>query len=250
MVRDVPRELIRVLRIPIRHLRMFFAASSAAVLLLTACAPSPGLDPSPALQEQLEQLRRQQQEQADELQALRQQVQELRQAPRRTETVTAELPAPEPAVPSSPLIVEGPAEPPAVVAPDQAPTTQFTTAGSVADLEASASSYLTAFSSLAAGQWPEAERGFADFLNTFPEHRYAPNARYWLATAQLEQDKTTAAMSSLRRIIVNPRGTSRAPAALAQLARLYQQQQEPLRAAEVLEQLQRRFPDSPEAQRL
>ena len=226
---------------------------TAILLLLNACAPAPGLNPSPALQQQLDQLRQQQQDQAAELQALREQLKELQQPLSEPETAAATTPADELSPPEAvpPVVASpSPAEPAAPVASGEMPLAEFTTTREVADLAASASSYLTAFSSLAAGQWPAAERGFADFLETFPDHRYAPNARYWLATAQLAQDKTEAAMSSLRRIIVDPRGSARAPAALAQLARLYRQQGLQMQAEDVIEQLQRRFPDSPEAQRL
>ncbi len=108
--------------------------------------------------------------------------------------------------------------------------------------------YLAAFSNLAAGRLPAAESGFQGFLREFPDHQYSPNARYWLANAQLSQGKTNLAVTNLQQIIVNPNAQAKVPAALMQLAQIYRQEGQPIQADNVLEQLRNRYPESPEAQ--
>ncbi len=118
----------------------------------------------------------------------------------------------------------------------------------VAGIAASAASYLAAFSHLAAGQSLAAEAGFNTFLSNFPNHQYAPNARYWLANAQLAQGKTTLAQANLQQLATNPKAKAKVPAALLQLAQIYRQQDNLLQANNVLEQLRNHYPESPEAQ--
>lgn len=116
----------------------------------------------------------------------------------------------------------------------------------VTDLADSASSYLAAFSDLAAGRYALAETGFSSFLERFPDHQYASNARYWLASAQLSQQKLQPATTNLRQVIIS--GGDRAPAALALLAKTYRQQQMYEQAEDILDQLRTRYPNSSEAQ--
>jgi len=200
------------------------------VLLLTSCAPAPGLAPSGALKDQLHEIKLQQQEQATQLQQLQQQLGLLQQQLTGEDTISAQI--------------QGNLQ-----TPEQLPPSgQFIPNQEVVSIAASASTYLAAFSNLAAGQMSSAEVGFQDFLRNFPAHQYSPNARYWLATAQLSQGKTDLAIDNLHQIVVDPNAQTKAPAALTQLAQIYRQQGLPIQADNVLEQLRNRFPESPEAQ--
>ena len=212
-----------------------------SVLLLSSCIPTPGNAPSGALKEQLYKIKQQQQEQAAQIQQLRQQFAGLQRQLITEDGISAQLQS----TLKTPNQLEVPTVP-AIIAPVF--PGQFTVKQEVTNLAASASSYLAAFSNFAAGRLFSAEVGFQKFLDDFPNHQYSSNARYWLANAQLSQGKTEPAIANLRRIIDNPNAQTKAPAALMQLTQLYRQQGLPIQADDVLEQLRSRYPESPEAQ--
>ena len=205
-----------------------------SLLLLSACAPAPA-GPSTALRQQFENIIQQQQQQAEQLQTLQAQLAQLQgQIGSNTASATQLEPLPEPATASNSIV-------------DTAKTPVYVDS-EIGDLADSAATYLAAFSDLAAGRFAPAEAGFDLFLREYPDHQYAPNARYWLASAQAALSNLQAAMSNLRQIIVAGDGRQKAPAALVLLARLYRQQDLPAEADDILEQLRSRYPDSPEAQ--
>lgn len=214
--------------------RFFILAGFVA--LLSSCAPAPGMAPSGALKQQLADIKQQQLMQATQLQQLQQQLSQLKtQLGNGTISPSDALPPSEENVLVAPMPV-----PP--------PSNQLGANQEVADIAASASSYLAAFSNLATGNAVAAETGFTNFLAEFPDHQYAPNARLWLANAQLAQGKTNPAIANLNQIINDPNAQSKAPAALVQLAQIYRQAGLTTQADNVLEQLRERYPDSPEAQ--
>lgn len=224
----------------IRCLNLF--ALLGVVALMTSCAPATtGLAPTGSLSEQLNEIRSEQQKQALQYQQLQQQLALLQQQLNGEEIISTQIQnnteSPEFTEPQTLTAAPLP----------ESPLT-FNLPQDVSAVAASASSYLAAFSDLAAGRWASAEQGFQEFLNMFSDHQYSPNARYWLANAQLSQGKTDLAMSNLRQILVDPRGQTKAPAALVQLAQLYRQQGQDPQADEVIEQLRTRYPESPEAQ--
>jgi len=177
-------------------------------LTLSACTQTVA-GPSAALKKQFSQLQKQQRQQAEQLAELQQQLAQLRQQPLRSTT---------PVVTNQTLQLPKPV-------PTKASTIPAAISREVTALADSASSYLAAFSNLAAGRYAVAETGFSNFLSQYPEHQYSTNARYWLASAQVFQGNLQAASSNLRQVIVNIDGQERAPAALALLAKIYQQQQ-------------------------
>ncbi|SDZ91234.1 tol-pal system protein YbgF [Desulfuromusa kysingii] len=217
--------------------------SSGLLLLLSSCAPAPGLAPSGALKSQLNEIKQQQQTQADQLQQLQKELTQLQEQLLTQNILTATkqpgLYIPDqlkqPTVSNMP-----PAETPLSPAENQ----------EIVAVAASASSYLAAFSNLAAGHWSAAEAGFQDFLRNFPNHQYSPNARYWLANAQFSQGKMNRAITNLQLIIADPTAQAKTPAALVQLAQIYRQEGQPIQADNILEQLRNRYPESPEAQQL
>lgn len=221
-----------------------FVAVAGILVLVSACAPpTTGLAPSPALRQQLDDIRQQQQVQARQLQQLQQQLAQFQQQRDGLAPVDMQPPAGDSHKTDTESLAEVPQAPESFQIPAD-------TAVEIQTVAASASTYLAAFSDLASGRWAVAEAGFQTFLNNFGDHQYAPNARYWLASAQLSQGKTEAAMANLRQIVVDPRGRAKAPAALLQLERLYRRQGQALQADEIAEQIRSRFPDSPEAQQI
>jgi len=215
----------------------------SCLLLLAGCAQKSGVAPSYALKEQLQEIRQQQQAQQQQLEKMQEQLARFQQ-----QLTTAPAPG-------QPQIATGaPAQP----VPQEQRTTSESPAptvplpqGSVADLTEvadSAASYLTAFSNLASGQYHLAESGFANFLATYPDHQYAPNARFWLANAQSAQGKTDLAVANLRQIIADPLGQEKAPAALVQLIGIYRQAGLTFQADEATEQLRSTYGNTAEAQ--
>jgi tol-pal system protein YbgF len=207
------------------------------ILLLSSCAPTTGLAPSGALKQQLQEIKQQQKQQATQLQQLQQKISQLQQQLAGENQVTAQI--------------QNNIEP----AQQSGSTTPMIATPGISNQEAvtiaaSASSYLAAFSNLAAGNYAAAETGFKNFLRDFPDHQYTPNARYWLAKAQLEQKKTNQAINNLQQIIADPNGQKKSPAALLQLAQIYQQQGLQIQADNILKQLRTNYPESPEAQHL
>ncbi len=211
------------------------------VALLSSCAPAPSLAPSGALKQQLAEIKQEQQRQAAQLQQLQQQLSQYQQQP----AVNQRAETPEETLEKG----DGTIIPPTPVAVPPV-TGQYNANRDVADVAASASSYLAAFSNLATGNAAAAETGFTNFLRQYPDHQYAPNARYWLANAQLEQSKPNQAIATLKQIITDPKAQTKAPAALLQLAQIYRQAGLSVQADNVLEQLRESYPDSPEAQQL
>jgi len=207
-----------------------------AILLLSSCAPAPGIRPSGALKEQLNTIKQQQQNQAMQLQQLQQQLSQLQQ----------QLSGGKVLPPTTQQYGETANTAGPIVTPP--PSNQLTGNQNAVHIAASASSYLEAFSNLAAGNAAAAEVGFQNFLSDFPDHQYAPNARYWLANAQLSQGKTDLAITNLNQIVSDPKAQAKAPAALMQLAQIYRQEGLSIQADNVLEQLRNLYPDSLEAQ--
>lgn len=220
-----------------------FSPILGLVLLLSSCAPTPGLAPSGALKEQLYAIKQQQQEQTLQLQQLQQQLSQLQQRLAIDQTTsTAPQDNQETLEPLEPLAYQTLALP---KIRNQLPLNQ-----EVVNIAASASSYLAAFSSLAGGRMLSAEAGFEQFIRDFPAHQYSPNARYWLASAQWSQGKINPAIANLRQIIIDPNAQTKAPAALTQLAQIYRQQGLLIQADNILEQLRNHYPESPEAQQI
>lgn len=206
-----------------------------SLLLLNACVPAQGPGgPSTALKQQFAQMQQQQRQQAEQIQVLQQQLERLMQHPLEsvTSTDTAQWQPPAAATFNSPESVAMPA------AVNQ----------ELSALADSASNYLAAFSNLAAGRYKLAESGFDSFLKQYPNHQYTANARYWLASAQLSQDKLQAASANLRQVVNDINGQAKAPAALVLLAKIYRRQHLNNEAEDILEQLRSRYPESTEAQ--
>jgi tol-pal system protein YbgF len=192
------------------QLRSLVCFSLISLTLLAGCAPSPTA-PAPAAEQELNRLRQQQQELAQELQNLREKMSRLQVEP----PVTGQM---------------APALPPAA-----------NDAGGV---------YRQAFFAFAETRYPEAVQGFQQFLDTWPDSPQRPSARYWLGRAQAGMGQPEQALVTFEQLILDAPQSSRAPAALVQMASLYRQMKQPGRAEQVLTILRARYPDSPELRRL
>lgn len=201
---------------------------SLCLLLLNACVQATPPGPSTALKQQFAQMQQQQQQQAEQIKELQARLDQLLQ----------QKPA---------AVASTPAEQ-AFNAPAEQVTIPAAIRQELSEVADSASNYLAAFSSLAAGHNELAEAGFRQFLANYPDHQYSPNARYWLASAQFSQGKLRQAAENLQQVAADLNDRQRAPSALAMLIKIYRQQQLPLEADETLEQLRNRYPDSSEAQ--
>lgn len=218
----------------LRSLPTYLLLATGSLLLLNACTPTMA-GPSVALKQQFAQLQQQQQQQAEQLNSLQKQLIQLQQQGLSAASVTPT--SPEQALPVT-------KEERTTLKPAFIPAAISQEINALAD---SASSYLAAFSNLAAGRFAVAETGFASFLASYPQHQYSPNARYWLASAQLSQGKLPLAVSNLQQVISDSKGQDKAPAALILLAKTYQLQQRSAEAEDILEQLRTRYPESQEA---
>ena len=204
-----------------------------AMILLSSCAPTPALVPSASLKDELQQIRLQQREQADQMQELSRQLSLLQQTLGIEEIRTSAID------PVEALVFTSPEE--GRLSPRETPRIE---------LGPEVAAYLAAFSRLAGDQPEAAEEEFERFLREFPGHQQAANARFWLAHAQNAQGKTDLATSNLRRIIIDPQAQFKAPAAMMQLAVIYRRQGLHHQADDIVEQLRNSYPDSHEAQQL
>jgi len=199
----------------------------AGLFLLNACAPTMSVDPPTALKQQFAQIQQQQTQQAEQIKVLQEQIGQLLQQ----NTVATTPP------------VNG-----QQIEQTLAVTIPASMGQELSELADSATSYLEAFSNLAAGRNAIAEAGFSNFLAKYPDHQYSPNARYWLASAQFSQGKLVQARENLLQVSADLNDQQRAPAALAMLVKIYRQQQLPKEAENTLAQLRNRYPDSREVQ--
>jgi len=107
--------------------------------------------------------------------------------------------------------------------------------------------YLQAFGNYASGRYPEAIRGFEDFLQRYPNNSYASNAQFWLADCYYNQQDYPAAIRAFELLLKDYPRTVKAPEALLKIAtaQLHLGQTEQARLNR--DMLQRRYPDSPAA---
>ena len=207
----------------------------AALSLLAAACAAP--QTPNGLQQRIDELLLVQQQQAQQLTQLQQQLAGLAAEPQGSPGTTIG--------PTSdmgqPTQAAG-----AVTGPLQVPVS----AAELAAISETANLYLEAFAALATGQMAEAEARFEAFIQRFPEHQYTGNANYWLAETLLAQQKSKRAETILLSIIDNPKQQNKAPAAMARLVKYYRESNAQNNAAAMLQMLSDHYPESPELNRL
>ncbi|WP_020675227.1 tetratricopeptide repeat protein [Geopsychrobacter electrodiphilus] len=200
-----------------------------ALLMQTGGCATP--QASNGLQQRIDELIKVQQQQAQQLAQLTQQLTSL-----QPQAATPALQTP---VPSSQV-----KEPTQLQAPKVIATTEPAPISEAAEL------YMEAFAAIATGQMAEAESGFRTFIQRFPDHEYLANANYWLAEALLAQHKTKDGETLLLKIIDTPTEQQKAPAAMARLVSYYHEINDQDKAAAMLQMLSTNYPESPELKRL
>ena len=95
----------------------------------------------------------------------------------------------------------------------------------------------------------ETARGaLEDFLSTYPDHRLAPDARFYLGRTREETGQVDQAVQTFQRVVeLNP-NSNRAPSALYRLGTIHLDRGQVGEARRFFQQIIRGYPDSPEAQ--
>lgn len=104
--------------------------------------------------------------------------------------------------------------------------------------------YQKAFDLLKKGQYPQAIRGFHDFLGHYPDSALANNAQYWLGEANYVSRDYPAALTEFRRVIDRYPNSSKLPDALLKIGFIHYQQGKWDKARAALTQVKTRYPDS------
>ncbi len=107
--------------------------------------------------------------------------------------------------------------------------------------------YQKAFDLLRELRYEQATSAFRDFLNHYPNGRYAHIAQYWLGEAAYARRDFTQAISDYQALLANhPRSGKRADAML-KIGYCYQELKKPAESKRMMEQLIELYPDSTEA---
>lgn len=200
---------------------LFYAVLIIFTFLLASCAAPPTV-PTDAEKEELEQLRQQQTDMAQELQDLRSELARLRGEP-----------------PSGITDESGNLMPPA-------PGDEIT------DLPEQAEGrerYRQAFLDFSSGEYERATVGFQQFIDENPGSPFRLSAYYWLGHSFAGLGKPDKAVLNFEQLLWESPQNSRAPAVLVHMMTLYQRMNQPDKAEQARSILASRYPDSPETRR-
>lgn len=214
--------------------KMLVSGCCLALLSAGGCAPPPTLTDR-QLRQTVDELRQMQQQQAEQLAQIVAQLAALQQN-------SDAKPSSTPWLPESVVPAEG-IEPKSISELAQA-------SAEIVALTESSALYLQAFGALATGKMSDAAQNFRAFIVKYPNHEFSGNARYWLADALIAQQEDVQAEAVLLEITKNPQEQQRAAAAMARLIQIYQNRGATEQARATAQQLSRRYPASPEFQRL
>ena len=173
-----------------------------------------------AMQEELRQLRGQNEELAHQVDMLRQRQRELYlDLDRRIqEAEAAGVSASRPAA-TPPMTGAAPAE---VPAPDTAPATAAAPAAAASQASTGErDAYKAAFNLLKDGQYPQAIASFQAFLQRYPQSGYAGNAQYWLGEANYVSKDYAAAVTEFRKVLDSYPDSTKVPDARLKLGFTY-----------------------------
>lgn len=98
------------------------------------------------------------------------------------------------------------------------------------------------------GSYETARAGFEDFLENYPDHELAPDARYFLAESLAEAGEPDRAVEEYRRVVELHPDSQRAPTALYKLGMLEVERGNASEARRYFERVELGYPNSPEAQ--
>jgi tol-pal system protein YbgF len=136
---------------------------------------------------------------------------------------------------------EGAAVPPPAESPNDTVAPPPTKAGSADNAQAA---YQQAIDLLKKGQYPQAIRGFHDFLGRYPDSPLAKNAQYWSGEANYVSRNYPAALTEFRKVIDRYPTSSKVPDALLKIGFIHYQQSNWDKARAALSQVKSRYPGS------
>ncbi len=96
-------------------------------------------------------------------------------------------------------------------------------------------------------RYPEAIVAFNDFLAKYPNGEFAPNARYWLAEAYYVTNQNDQALTAFRNVVEKDPASPKARGAWLKIGYLLHATGKPDEARKVLEQVVKDYPGSAEA---
>lgn len=108
--------------------------------------------------------------------------------------------------------------------------------------------YQQAFAHLRKLEYPEAVSGFAGYLKTYPEGRYAAKAQYWLGEIRYVRGAYKQAIAEYRKLLEHYPDNAKVPEAMLKIGLSYRELGKKSAARKQFAELIARFPDSPEAE--
>ena len=94
------------------------------------------------------------------------------------------------------------------------------------------------------GQFPEARKSFAAFVNTYPKSGYVPSARFWLGNTQYAGRDYKEAIANFRSMLTAVPNHERAPEATLSIANCQIEMKDTKAARKTLEDLLKAYPNS------
>ena len=151
------------------------------------------------------------------------------------------------AAPAPPAPVPGSVPAPAA-APVPAPAAGTPDAGtpSVASIDPAAEqqAYRAAFDLLKSGQFSEATAALGQFLQDYPNGRFADNAQYWLGESHYVSREFDPALAAFQKLLSDYPDSPKRSHALLKIGFIHDEQGRPEQAREVLTDLVQRYPQS------
>lgn len=99
-----------------------------------------------------------------------------------------------------------------------------------------------------AGQFPQAQTAFADFVKRYPSSGYSPSALFWLGNAQYATRNYSEAIANFRSMLQVAPSHSKAPEAVLSIANCQIELKDTRAARRTLEDLIKAYPQSEAAQ--
>lgn len=94
------------------------------------------------------------------------------------------------------------------------------------------------------GQFPEARKSFAAFVNAYPKSGYVPSARFWLGNTQYAGRDYKEAIANFRSMLTAVPNHERAPEAMLSIANCQIEMKDTKAARKTLEDLLKAYPNS------
>lgn len=115
---------------------------------------------------------------------------------------------------------------------------------SATDLAAAQKLYQKARADYQAGGYRDAEKKFRAFLKSYPDHRLAPNALYWMGECYYSRGNYFAAIANFNRLISEFDASAKVPDAFVKLGYAYLELEDPINGRIFLRKAARDYPES------